>query len=228
MRPVTAKRICTPVMALTTYVKGDPATKSLGDCPFCHRVLLTLETKAVPYELGYIDFDHKPEWLLEKSGGKVPIIQEVDFWLPDSDKIVTYLEEKYPNPSMVTKVPPEVGAGFFPAFRGYLTSSQTDEAAKKAELEAVLKTMDDYLASHASEGPFFGGSNLDATDAALAPRLYHAIVALKHFKNWELPSSFVALNTYYNKLKELPAWKNTDYGAECIIKGWARHMAQGH
>lgn len=31
-------------------------------------------------------------------------------------------------------------------------------------------------------GPFFGGSALDATDAAVAPKLYHCMVALKHFK----------------------------------------------
>jgi glutaredoxin len=31
-------------------------------CPFCHRVLLTLETKSIPYKTGLIDFAHKPEW----------------------------------------------------------------------------------------------------------------------------------------------------------------------
>jgi glutathione S-transferase len=30
--------------------------------PFCHRVLLTLEGKNVPYEKEYIDFKNKPEW----------------------------------------------------------------------------------------------------------------------------------------------------------------------
>jgi hypothetical protein len=30
--------------------------------PFCHRTLLTLETKAVPYKRDYIDFAAKPAW----------------------------------------------------------------------------------------------------------------------------------------------------------------------
>jgi glutathione S-transferase len=30
--------------------------------PFCHRVLLTLETKHIPYEMDYIDFNNKPQW----------------------------------------------------------------------------------------------------------------------------------------------------------------------
>jgi hypothetical protein len=29
----------------TLYVKGDQEKKVLGDCPFCHRTLLTLELK---------------------------------------------------------------------------------------------------------------------------------------------------------------------------------------
>lgn len=48
--------------SLKIYVKGDPATKTLLDCPFCHRVLLTAEVKHIPYTKEYIDFDHKPEW----------------------------------------------------------------------------------------------------------------------------------------------------------------------
>lgn len=31
-------------------------------CPFCQRVLLTMEVKKVPYSKVYIDFDNKPEW----------------------------------------------------------------------------------------------------------------------------------------------------------------------
>lgn len=31
-------------------------------------------------------------------------------------------------------------------------------------------------------GPFFGGTSIDDTDAAVAPKLYHCMVALKHFK----------------------------------------------
>lgn len=48
--------------ALKMYVKGDPATNTLLDCPFCHRVLLTAEVKKVPYTMEYIDFNNKPEW----------------------------------------------------------------------------------------------------------------------------------------------------------------------
>lgn len=64
------------------WVKGDPKTKTLGDCkqlvfvtlfrwdsvflfragPFCHRALLTLEEKHAKYTQDYVDFAEKPEW----------------------------------------------------------------------------------------------------------------------------------------------------------------------
>lgn len=31
-------------------------------------------------------------------------------------------------------------------------------------------------------GPLFGGSHLNAVDAALAPKVYHAFTSLKHFR----------------------------------------------
>ncbi|KAM1078488.1 hypothetical protein TB2_025177 [Malus domestica] len=34
----------------------------LGDCPFCQRVLLTLEEKHLPYDLKLVDLGNKPEW----------------------------------------------------------------------------------------------------------------------------------------------------------------------
>lgn len=54
--------------SMTCYVKGDPENQVLGDCPFCHRVLLTLEEKELEYEKDYIDFNNKPDWLLEVGG----------------------------------------------------------------------------------------------------------------------------------------------------------------
>ena len=55
--------------------------------------------------------------LQEKSGGKVPVINDGDFWLPDSDKIVEWLEQQHPQPSMASSVPADVTGGFFGAFK---------------------------------------------------------------------------------------------------------------
>jgi len=209
----------------TAYVKGDPASNKLGDCPFCMRVLLTLENKSVPYKLGLIDFAAKPEWLQEKSGGKVPVINKDDFWLADSDEIVKYLEQQVPQPSMVSSVPADVTSSIFGAFRGFLMAKPEEEAEKKEAFLAELTKINDYLAQH---GPLFGGNTLNETDAATAPKLYHATLALGHFKGYKLDTGkFPAVAAYMEKLTTLPAWQHAlpADGDAAVIAGWGKHMS---
>ncbi|XP_020210473.1 glutathione S-transferase DHAR2-like [Cajanus cajan] len=94
-------------MALEVAVKAAVgAPNILGDCPFSQRVLLTLEEKKVSYKLHLIDLSNKPEWFLGVNPeGKVPVVQFDGKWVADSDVIVGILEEKYPQPSLLT--PPE-------------------------------------------------------------------------------------------------------------------------
>ena len=43
--------------------------------PFCHRALLTLEEKHVPYTSTLIDFNDNPQWLLDLNpSGSVPVM----------------------------------------------------------------------------------------------------------------------------------------------------------
>lgn len=139
----------------TIYVKakvGEPT--KLGDCPFCHRVLLTYEAKKLPYKAELIDFDNKPEWLIQTSGGKVPVIKEEGKdYMPDSDIITAHVEKEHPQPSLASSVPPEIGAKLFPAFRGFLMGPPEEQAAKKELLGAELKAINDYLAAHGWELP---------------------------------------------------------------------------
>jgi glutathione S-transferase len=88
-----------------------------------------------------------------------------------------------------------------------------------------LKKINDYLAQH---GPLFGGETLNETDAATAPKLYHAYVALGHFKGAKLDGQqFPALAAYMAKLKGMPAWQHTvpADGEAAVVAGWAKHMS---
>ena len=107
--PAAVRAMAAPAGVLKVWVKGDPATGELLDCMFCQRVLITLQQKSIPHSLGLVDFGAKPAWLAERSGGKVPVINVgEDFWLPDSDAIVEWLEATYPAPCMTPTAPPEL------------------------------------------------------------------------------------------------------------------------
>uniref|UniRef100_A0A0D3CKY4 glutathione transferase n=1 Tax=Brassica oleracea var. oleracea TaxID=109376 RepID=A0A0D3CKY4_BRAOL len=110
IKPRRTARFGTMAMAfapLEICVKASITTPNkLGDCPFCQRVLLTMEVKHVPYDMKMVDLSNKPEWFLKISAeGKVPVVKFDEKWVPDSDVITQTLEDKYPEPPLAT--PPE-------------------------------------------------------------------------------------------------------------------------
>jgi hypothetical protein len=92
------------------------------------------------------------------------------------------------------------------------------------EMLAQLKPINDFL-SVENRGPLFGGLTLDATDCAVAPKLYHTLVACGHFKGFSLPASMTALWRYMAYVQLLPVWQRDDYGSEKVIAGWRHHGA---
>jgi glutathione S-transferase len=75
-------------------------------CPYCARVRIVLAEKGVEHEVVAIDLSDRPAWLYEKNPlGKVPVIEEDAFVLPESEVIMEYLEERYPEPALLPADP---------------------------------------------------------------------------------------------------------------------------
>ena len=71
-------------------------------CPYCARVRIVLAEKRVAWESFEIDLADRPDWLYEKNAkGKVPVLEEEGFILPESVLIMEYLEERYPEPALL-------------------------------------------------------------------------------------------------------------------------------
>ncbi|KDP46078.1 hypothetical protein JCGZ_06589 [Jatropha curcas] len=207
-------------MALEICVKAAAgAPDVLGDCPFCQRVLLTLEEKKLTYKMHLINLSDKPQWFLEISPeGKVPVAKIDDKWVPDSDVIVGILEEKYPDPSLVT--PPDfasVGSKIFSSFVKFLKSKDSNDESEQALLEE-LKALDEHLKAH---GPFIAGEKISAVDLSLAPKLYHLDVALGHFKKWTVPENLTHFHSYKKALFSLESFQKTKASPEHVVAGWA-------
>ncbi|KAL3655880.1 Glutathione S-transferase dhar1, mitochondrial [Castilleja foliolosa] len=207
-------------MALELCVKAATgAPDILGDCPFCQRVMLTLEEKKVPYTLHLINTDAKPQWFLEANPeGKVPVIKFDDKWIADSDVIVGIIEEKYPNPSLS---PPSeassVGSKLFPSFVKFLKSKDPTDGSGEALLNE-LKALDEHLKA---KGPYVSGENICAVDLGLAPKLYHLDITLAHFKSWTIPESLSYVHKYKELLFSRESFQKTKAAKEYVIAGWA-------
>lgn len=207
-------------MALEICVKAAVgAPDILGDCPFCHRILLTLEEKNISYKMHLISFSDKPQWFLEISPeGKVPVVKFDDKWVADSDVLAGVLEEKYPQPSLVT--PPDfaaVGSNIFGTFVSFLKSKDANDGSEQALL-TELKALDEHLKAH---GPVIAGEKISAVDLALGPKLYHLDIALSHFKNWTVPESLTKVHSYMKAIFERESFVKTRASKEYVIAGWA-------
>ena len=54
-------------------------------CPYCARVRIVLAEKSLEWETVAVDLDDRPGWIYEKNPlGRVPVIEEEEFLLPES------------------------------------------------------------------------------------------------------------------------------------------------
>ncbi|PSS26787.1 Glutathione S-transferase [Actinidia chinensis var. chinensis] len=205
--------------ALEVCVKASvTAPNKLGDCPFSQRVLLTLEEKHLPYDMKLVDFAKKPDWFLKISQeGKVPVVKIDEQWIADSDVITQALEERFPNPPLVT--PPEkvsVGSKIFSTFIGFLKSKDPSNGTE----QALLNELGDFNAYLKENGPFVNGKEVSAADLSLGPKLYHLEIALGHYKNWLVPDSFPYLKSYMKTIFSMDSFVKTRALPEDVIEGW--------
>lgn len=71
-------------------------------CPYCARVRIALAEKGLAYEPVEIDLSDRPTWLYELNPlGKVPVLEDDGLVLPESEVIMEYLDERYPEPPLL-------------------------------------------------------------------------------------------------------------------------------
>ena len=81
-------------------------------CPYCARVRIVLAEKGLEHETVVVDLDDRPAWIYEKNPlGRVPVLEEDAFVLPESAVIMEYLEERYPEPPLWPADPAERAIG---------------------------------------------------------------------------------------------------------------------
>ena len=145
-------------------------------CPYCARVRIVLTEKGLEYETVIVDLDDRPAWIYSKNPlGKVPVLEEDDFVLPESAVIMDYLEERYPEPPLWPPDPAERAAGRllverFDEFSGpYYALRRGDEEAR-SEISGRLDDLDSLLEMNA----FLTGREFGIVDAAYLPWILRA------------------------------------------------------
>ena len=82
--------------------------------PFVRKVLVACEEKGIPYAAeDLVPFPKTPELLALNPLGKIPILQDGDFVIPDSSVIIAYLERLHLTPALYPEDPQEVARALF-------------------------------------------------------------------------------------------------------------------
>ena len=145
-------------------------------CPYCARVRIALAEKGIEYETVEIDLDDRPAWIYEKNPlGRVPILEEDAFVLPESAVINEYLEERYPEPPLW---PADAGARAlarllvfrFDEFSKPYYALRRGEDGARERLDAALATLDGVL----QEQQFLSGRDFGLADIAYVPWILRA------------------------------------------------------
>jgi glutathione S-transferase len=164
-------------------------------CPYCARARIALAEKGVEYETVVVDLDDRPAWIYEKNPtGRVPVLEEDAFVLPESAVIMEYLEERYPDPPLLPLDPAaralarleiynfdRLGGPYYKVRRG-------DETARP-DLERAFEQLDALLEAQ----PFLAGADFGLTDIAYVPWLLRAQSQLGiDFEPWPALADWLA------------------------------------
>jgi glutathione S-transferase len=139
-------------------------------------VRIVLAEKGLSYETVELDLADRPAWLYDLNPvGKVPVLDEDGWILPESAVIAEYLDERYPDPPLWPDDAGERAAGRLLVFRfddfsePYYALRRGEEGAR-GRFEAELAALDSVLTSM----PWLSGRAFGLADVAFLPWLLRA------------------------------------------------------
>jgi glutathione S-transferase len=171
-------------------------------CPYCARVRIALAEKGIEHETVAIDLNDRPRWLYEKNEtGRVPVIEEDAWILPESSVIMEYLEERYPEPPLLPADPGARALARVWIFR-HDDFTKPYYALRRGE-EGAAERLDEQLATLEAaldRQPWLTGAAYGLADIAYVPWVLRA----RDLLGVDL-GPFPALRTWLGRLEERPA-----------------------
>jgi glutathione S-transferase len=145
-------------------------------CPYCARVRIVLAEKDVEFETIEVSLEERPAWIYEKNPtGRVPVVEEDGWVLPESTLIMEYLEERWPEPRLLPLDPADRALARLWIFRhddfsGPYYALRRGEDGAQARFDEQLAKLDAALEAR----PWLTGSEYGLADIAYVPWVLRA------------------------------------------------------
>jgi glutathione S-transferase len=145
-------------------------------CPYCARVRIVIAEKRIEFETIEIDLDDRPAWIYEKNAtGRVPVVEEDGWTLPESAVIMEYLEERYPEPALLAADPADRTLARLRIFRHDDFTKPYYALRRGADgADALFAEQLDRLDAALEERPWLGGADYGLADIAYVPWVLRA------------------------------------------------------
>ncbi len=175
---------------------GEPRVKLYRDhaawCPYCHKVVLQLEEKKIPYVIEKINMrcygGKPPEFLAKVPSGLLPVLEIDGKIITESAVIQGLLEELYPEPALLPKDGTSERARasalmrlerrLFSDWLQWLCNSWGNDG-NRAAFENTMDTINKELGT--TEGPYFL-SSFSLIDIIFAPFLERIVASIPYYK----------------------------------------------
>jgi glutathione S-transferase len=184
---------------------------------------VALAEKGIPYEqIPVVPIGLGPDFLRISPLGKIPVLQDGDYTLPDSSCIQAYLERVQPEPSLYPRDPKQYGRALFleeyadtrlvetlaPVFferfvKARLMNQKPDEARCREQIDQKAPPVFDWLETQVPSGDGIVGERFSVADIALAS----PFVNFAHVGERVDAGRWPKLAAYLERVWSRPSWK---------------------
>lgn len=194
-----------------------------------------LQKKGISYEVKPTLETNKPAAL---DGKQLPAIVHNKRVVTGPIRIAEYIEKTFPQISLTRQGAYsyqeilEKTHKFFPALTALVKNKdEAKDALLQEKFEKQLDMLDEILRT--TPGQYLGGLELTLADLYLLPQLFHATVALDHFKDFEvlhMEGNFrrPALESYISRMLDMSEFnkRGVYVSVDKIIHGWKQVRAE--
>lgn len=199
-----------------------------------------LALKGVDAKVTTIDLVRKPSFFKENySGMKLPCLSHElkegkKIIIDDAAEIEDHLERYFPEPKLKFGQGENDGGAakaerrIFQKFSAYMRNKDTNVDEKmKSFLIDELNHLDTFLGSRDKiPGKFLAGDTMMQPDCVLLPKLHQLQVALRFYKDFEIPEKYENLHAYLKAAEDEEIFTGTRCESDEVILFWSAHGDQ--